>query len=122
MVAPSLGRLTIFCCEMSPLHNRIAEIILSARENLKREVLVICSQDMWKKMSALENNCKKILLPNVIKEAEPILESIVLQILMYHIAISNGIDPDHPPLRQLARKTAFVDKYDGDEKHVSTTT
>lgn len=121
-VAPSIGRLTVFCCENSPLLNRISEIIVLAGDHLKRDVLLICSQSVWEKMSIPEGKCNWILLPDVMKEAEPILQSIVLQILMFHIAIHNGINPDHPPLRQLARETAFVEKYDGDDKDVSTKT
>ena len=119
-VAPSKGRFTIFCCEESVLLSRISEIVQLAKTNLEREVLVICNQAVWNKMQVSGISCKRILVPEVMREAEPILQSIVLQMLIYYIARQNGIHPDYPPLRQLSRETAFIENRKGEKKNVST--
>lgn len=109
-VAPAPGRYTIFCCEKSPLLQRVIEVIRVAKEQLSRDVLVICNQEVWEEMRQMGLECAHITIPDVWEAGEAILQSVVIQILPFYIALRLGIDPDHPPLREMARETAFVAK------------
>ena len=109
-VAPAPGRYTIFCCEESPLLTRVGEVVRIAQDQLERRVVVISNRQTWETLQKQGLYCPHIIVPGNKKVSEPILQSIAVQILPFYIAKRLGIDPDHPPLREMARKTSFVEK------------
>lgn len=109
-VAPAPGRYTIFCCEESPLLTRVGEVVRIAQDQLERRVVVISNRQTWETLQKQGLYCPHIIVPGNKKVSEPILQSIAVQILPFYIAKRLGIAPDHPPLREMARKTAFVEK------------
>lgn len=85
--------------------DRALEIISIAQRSLKRKVLSIIGESL--KRDIPWSN-RVVLIPDIGEILTPLVYAVPVQILAYRLAIERGINPDSPPLRDFARKIAFV--------------